>query len=262
MGKYSFITDVMKFSNSSLNTFNACPYGFKLTYIDSEERFGNWFSSYGIFVHLVFEKFFKDELKQEELAKWYEDNYASHVKGSPPMRAEQINANYYDKGLEFFKGFKFDKNLYKVLVIEESFVFEYGNYRFIVKPDLILEENENKKTILFDYKTSKIYKNKKMDLEKLEEYERQLYIYRWGLWASKQIEIDEMKILFIRDNYVHTIIPSIDKQMEINQWVTDTLDIISNENEFKAKPENWFFCSNLCSVASSCSYKLAKSYDL
>jgi len=191
--KYDFVLDNMKYSFSSANSYLGCAGGFKLTYIDAEERIGNCFSDFGNIVHLILEKFFKDELKQDELLDYYVQNFDDAIKNPFPPYPAGMSQNYYLAGYHFFENFKFDKDLYEIVFIEDYINATFNGIYLTVKPDLILKEKSTGDYFLVDYKTAKIKSGKKYK-EQIEEYKRQFLLYSYFLWTEKNIQIKKLKI--------------------------------------------------------------------
>ena len=159
MSDYSFIIDGVRFSYSSVSTFETCPYAFKLTYIDVLPRLNNFFAEYGSFTHECLEKYFNGELELFELSQYYMENYDAFVTSISPVGLE---ARYKEQGQAFFDNFSVDRNDYEILVIEDKIDFTVKDVLFVAKPDLVLRNKKTQKTGLYDYKTSVPFrKNKK-----------------------------------------------------------------------------------------------------
>jgi hypothetical protein len=193
MSEYDFILDNMKWSYSSANSYETCKGGFKLTYIDIEDRINNAFSDYGNLVHETLEKYFKDELKEDELLAYYEDNFDNFVENAFPVYPPGMRENYYKAGVGFFGNFKFDKELYDLIFIEDFINAEYHGIKLSVKPDLIIREKATGDCFLVDYKTAKM-KSGKQYKDQIEEYKRQFLLYVRFLWTERDIEIKKLKI--------------------------------------------------------------------
>ena len=69
MGQNDFILDGMRWSFSSVNTYNTCPQAFRLGYLDALPRVDNAFSDWGTFLHSLMEKYFRGEAEFFELYK-------------------------------------------------------------------------------------------------------------------------------------------------------------------------------------------------
>lgn len=244
----------MKFSYSSVSSFNTCKYGFYLTYIDNEERESNFFAEYGSFCHEILEKYWKRELKQDDLQYYYIENYYKNVVTQPPVFPRGMALNFYNSGLEFFTNIDMNIDDYDVLLLEDKIISEIGGVNLIVKPDLVVRNKKSGKVYLLDYKTSKPMRKEKWDKKKLAEYEKQLQLYAHFITEKTGIKIDKILLLFIRLGKTHTFAISQEKTQEVLDWFVNTVQAIKIENDFIADPSSKFFCSQLCSVRSACPF--------
>jgi hypothetical protein len=252
---YDFILDSLKYSFSSANSYETCKHGFRLTYIEAEERIKNAFSDYGNLIHKTLEKYFTSELEVWDLLDYYINNFGEFVQTDFPPYPAGMRDNYYQSGLEFFDNFEFDKSKYEIIFIEEPIESEYHGIKLIVKPDLILKEIETGKYILIDYKTAKI-KSGKNKIKQLEDYKKQFYLYCQFLWLEKNIKIDEIHIWFIRDKVKEVIVVDPIVAQNTLDWFEDTIHKIKQETEWSPNntKENAYFCSQICSVRSVCKF--------
>jgi hypothetical protein len=255
MSDYGFILDEMKFSFSSLSSFETCPYMFYLTYIQAEERLGNFFSDYGSFIHSILEKYFRGELTTEQLSSYYQENYYLEVVQSPPPYPKGMADNYRNAGQSFFDYFYFDKDKYNILGIEDYVNSKIDVSNIVFKPDLILQDKETKENILVDYKTSNPYTNGKLVKKKFAEYEKQMYIYTYFIRKEQNIKIDKMRIWFVRSDKFEEIIWNEENENKAIEWAREQIKKIMAEKDFVANNRNQFFCQNLCSTSSACKFK-------
>jgi len=255
--EYDFILDNMRFSYSSANSFDTCPHGFFLTYIDAEDRIQNFFSQFGLYVHDILEKWFNNELDLFELPMYYEDHYEENITLSPPPYPKGMAQSYYDDGLNFFENISFDKEKYELISTEDAISYEYNDIKLIIKPDLILKDKESGEMILFDYKTSKLGKNKKKNQEKIDGYLVQFYLYVVFLWIAKDIEINKILVWFVRNQDIMEFAVDPYKAQEAVEWFESTITKIKNETEWKANldKKNDYFCRFICSTFSECQPK-------
>ena len=257
--EYNFILDGIIFSFSSVGSYKTCPYAFKLSYIDHKERKNNFYGEYGSFLHEILQKYFTGELEIWDLSLYYQNNYDTMVKTSPPPYPKNMAQTYYDDGLNFFDNFEFDKNKYEIILIEDSVYTQYNGIKFIAKPDLVLKEKETGKYILFDYKTSKL-KGNKFDAKKLDDYKIQFYFYAWSLYAERNIKIDEITIWFVRDGKMVNVPIDLFEVANVVVGFEEVIKKIKDDTEWKANTDrsNDYFCSFLCGVSPFCSYQLEK----
>ena len=252
---YDFILKNRRWSFSSVNSFQTCRLGFKMSYIDGKEREDNIFGNFGTLCHLVLEKFFLGELEVWDLLDYYKDNFDKFIVSMPPAFPKNMLDIYYQAGLKYFDNFSFDKSNYEVIVVEETIDSEYHGFDLVTKPDLILKELSTGEHHLIDFKTAKLKKSSKDKKKQLANYMNQFNLYSYFFELEKKIHIDKIIIWFIRDNVeiVKEVIPS-NVQNTLN-WFENTIDKAINEEEWNAK-DNGYFCSEICSMRNCCSAKL------
>jgi len=257
MSSYDMVVENMKFSFSSVTNFITCPHQFFLTYIQAEDRSGNWYSDFGSFMHLVLEKYFGNELDIMELAQFYEENYGSNVLSPPPPYPAGIADRYYADGLKFFDDFSFDKEKYEVIHLEDSIETTYNNIKLIVKPDLVLKEKSTGIVYLVDYKTSDPFKYPSPGKKKLAEYRQQMYLYSYFINHTTDIKINKIKLWFVRLNRFEEFDYVEKDAEEVINWFYNGVLNIQVEEEFPPcdTKKNKFFCTQLCSVSQFCQYK-------
>lgn len=253
---FSFILDNMKFSYSSASSYMTCPYGFRLTYIDAEERINNAFSDFGNLVHHTLELYFKGELETWDLSKYYQEHYSEYLQNPFPPYPDGMADNYYSAGLQYFENFDFDKSLYEVISIEDAIHTKYQDINLIIKPDLILKEKSTGEYHLIDYKTAKL-KSGKNKIKQIEEYKKQFYLYCVFLWLERDIKIDKIKIWFIRDGAEEVIDVDPTVAQSTLEWFVDTVNKIKAEEDWNHNntKENNYFCQNICSVRMKCNFR-------
>jgi hypothetical protein len=257
-----------------------------LNYIEDVDKESNFFAEYGLFIHAILEKFFKNELEIFELVGWYEDNYSKYVVTPAPSFPAGMAEQYYDDGKEYFENFDFPKDDYEVLTVEDDFNITFLDNEIIIKPDLVLKHKKSKKNILCDYKTSVLFKlttreknciylsknglkesyifkatDKK---EKLVEYIIQMYLYCLGLRVKHKIQIDEIRLWFIRQDRELIFNFEQTKSDESIDWFQSEINKIKNERlwkpitallEEKELKKATYFCNQICNFRSICQYK-------
>jgi hypothetical protein len=279
----------MQWSFSRANSFENCPYAWALGYIECADKEGNFFSDYGLLIHETLEKFFKSELEVYELAQWYEDHYDEFIKNPCPPFPVGMEEQYRNSGLDFFENFDFPKDDYEVLGIEDSFNIKMGEYDVIIKPDLFLRHKATGKYILYDYKSSVLFREatsrtpkdqtvylskdgvkepytfkSKDKREQLVEYVRQMYIYCHGLKEHYNIDISEIRLWFIRQNRELAFPYKPEKSAEAIEWFLEEIQTIRDEEDFKPitfgldekeLKQKAFWCNYLCGVRGICPYR-------
>lgn len=255
----NFIVDSMRWSFSRLSSFYNCHRSWKEKYINCASKMKNAFASYGSLCHSCLEKFFKGELAVWDLAEEYEKRYSDEVSEPfPPNAYADLGEKYHQQGLEYFENFEFDDNKYEVLGIEEQIEFKILDKDFIGFIDLRLQDKETGEMIIADHKSASIKfckngKPSKQYVEKLKEYERQLYLYSIPFVENGQ-KIDYLMWNFFRDQNIYKIPWKEEDYKEAIQWAEDTLKLIENEKEYEPKFD-YYYCVNLCDVRMDCPYK-------
>ena len=262
LSSFDFIIENIRFSYSSITTFETCPYSFKLTYIDKCPRIDNFYGQYGTLIHETMREYFAKNLDAFELSQYFESNYGRVVQSLPPSYPAGMEDRYKDSGLEFFNNFNFDIENYDVVLNEEKIDFEFENgIQFIAKPDLVLFDKKTGKFILVDYKTSAPFKTDKrngketVDNKKLDGYYKQMYIYTYALRNYKFTPIDEIMLWFTRPDRKEIIGWDEDKEGASIKWLHKLVKKIKSEERFTHDNSNSYFCNNLCSVRESCQYR-------
>lgn len=248
----------MKFSYSSVSSFNTCAYGFYLTYIQYEQRSGNFYSDFGSFLHLILQKYFEGELEIMELASYYEEHYEENVKSDAPPYPAGIADRYYADGLRFFEEFDFNKDNYEVVFVEDIIETTHNDIKLVVKPDLVLKDKKTGEYLLLDYKTSNPFsKDGRPDKKKMADYRKQMYLYAYFINHNRDYKISKIRLWFVRVNKFDEFDYVEEDAGDVVNWFFNGILNIKFEEEFPPcdTVKNKFFCQMLCSVSSSCEYK-------
>lgn len=249
--------NTIKFSYSNVNTFETCPYAWKLTYLDKiTKREPNAFAEFGTFLHEIMEMWFLGKLDIFDVGDYYKENYHSRVVTPFPPYPKGMAENYYDYGIEFLDGLDFDKDNYELVSTEEYIDYNINDLKLVVKPDIILGDKINGGYILMDYKTANPRKqNGKLDQDKIDGYLKQLRLYSFYIEKVKKIKISKLFIWFIRGNeklfYNYLDIDG----NKTNEWFKSVISKIKAEKKFQANPSNKYFCDNLCGARSICEFR-------
>lgn len=257
MSSYDNILNTMKFSYSNVNSFQTCPHGWFLTYIQRAERQQNFYSEYGAFCHDILQKFFDNELEIYEMLPYYKEQYSNNIKSPDPIVfGKNLAPQYYQQGCDFFANFSFDKNLYDIVETESFTLAEVNGILITIKPDMLLKRKDSGKLILLDYKSSNPY-DKKGNLiqSKILDYKKQLNLYANVLWIKKNIVIDEMWLWFFRSQKIEKFSVDPVKISEDMEWFFNLVNNIKNEEDFLPNTNNKFFCNSLCGVSKDCFFK-------
>lgn len=253
MGKYDFILDNMWYSFSRVNSFEDCPYNFELTYIfdNYETQVNNFFAEYGTFCHLILEKYFKYELEIWDLVSFYEKEYYNNITTAPPPFPKGMADNYYQRGLNFFDNFEFDRNEYKVLAIEETIFTKIDKYNVIIKPDLRLQKKDTNEIYIYDYKTSDVNKKKELEKAKL-----QINFYALGVWLYHKQKVKYGVVVGIRDGEFHQFEITNETMQDAKNWFVKSIEQIYKEENFEKGKVQAYFCNNLCGNREICKYRI------
>lgn len=263
MSKYDVITRNIRFSYSSLSSFNTCRFAWKLKYIDRiQPRESNFFAEYGTLVHDTMEQFFSKKLSAFELSQFFKDNYYLKVTTPPPAFSTGIVESYLADAIEFFDNFQLDTDKYDIINVEGRIDGEIEGVLFTGRPDLVLKDKENKDVMLVDYKTAKPFYVTKAGVEqvdhvKMDNYLRQMYIYTYLLKNNEPAFADINKIVlwFTRSNRKYTFDWNEKEEQKAIEWVKKTAQSIWKEESFRADLTNEYFCNNLCDVRMHCPYR-------
>jgi hypothetical protein len=242
-------------SFSRIQSFDQCPYGWKMRYL--EERMGtpNAYAQYGSFVHSILEKYFKGKLNIFELSGYYIENFKEYVtEDFPKHKYVDLAKSYFDKGLEYFNRFD-GLEQYKILGIEEKIKINIDGYNFTGYIDL-LAENEDGGIEVIDHKSRDLKERSgkgkvtKSDME-LDEYLRQLYLYSIAVFEKYEIYPKYLNFNVFRSNVWIREPFDFHKLCDSKRWFIDTIHNIEKETEFKPKPDK-FFCRHLCDFRHEC----------
>lgn len=232
MSQHDFILDGMRWSFSSVNTYDTCPQAFRLGYLDALPRVDNAFSDWGTFMHSLMEKYFRGELEFFELSQAYEDGYADNVKCEfPPNKFCDLSQRYHDAGKNYLDQFDGLFDDCTVLGVEQRVKLSIDGRPFIGVIDLLLESAEG--IIVADHKSKSSFKSKREQAE----YARQLYLYatfvheKYGKWPIKLV------FHMLRDGGKLIEIPFVESDaLAAQKWFTDTIDKIYQDELFTSTP--------------------------
>lgn len=275
----------MTFSYSRIGGFENCKFAWKMNYIDDDRGESNFFAEYGLLVHDVLEKYFKNELDIFELSDYYKKNYDNFIQTSPPPFPANMGDDYYNKGLEFFDNFDFPIDEYEIISVEDTFHIDINGFNVIIKPDLVVKHRSSGKYSLVDYKSSilfkradfgkqlvKMTKGKKIETfvyksndkkESMEKYKKQMFLYCYGIEKYYGIKIDYIRIWFPRQDRTYTFRYDQDKCNETIKWFLGEIDKIKAEKDWKPITDGMtekqlknqkYWCSYICGYTERCPY--------
>lgn len=240
-----------RFSFSKLSAFHTCKYGYKLTYIDHLRGDTNCFSSYGLLIHSLMERFEKGEIDLWNLVDTYEWEFDAAVpEDFPSLKfCKDMRKLYYEQGLDFLKNFAgyTDK---KILEVEKQFDYDIDDWVFNGVIDLVFED-ENGKLVVQDYKSKSAFKSKKEQAE----YARQLYLYSLYVKQKYGRYPDYLRFMMFRKNTVVDIPFNLEQLQEAINWAKDTVKQIRDCWDYTPSCEE-FYSQNLCNHRNYCECKV------
>ena len=222
----------MRWSFSSVNTYNTCPQAFRLGYLDALPRVDNAFSDWGTFMHSIMERYFKHDLEFFELSQVYVDGYAEAVKNKfPPNKFCDLSKRYYDAGKDYLDNFDGLFEDCEIVGVEQKVKLNIDGRPFVGVIDLLLRGPDG--FIVADHKSKSAFKSKREQAE----YARQLYLY--ALYVKEKYGEWPVKLVFhmVRSGGELVEIPFVeDDAMAAKQWFLDTIDAIYADEKFISEP--------------------------
>lgn len=247
MEDYSFILDGMRWSYSSLNTYETCPAAFKMIYLDGYRSGQNAFSEWGSLMHKLLENYYTNQIDLFDLPDAYDNQYDRYVKHEfPPNKFVDLNDTYKRDGRSYLCNFDDPFSTYEIIGVEKKFKTKIDDHDFVGIIDLLLKEKDSDSYVVCDHKSHK-FKNKK----EIEKYLYQLYLY--AKHVKEAYGKFPVKLIFNTLRSEHPVISKFDedKYAEAVNWASSTIKKIYSDQEFKCVPNN-FFCHNLCGVNWFC----------
>ena len=177
-----FIVGTFTWSFSRLESFYQCPYAWRRTYIDGEEKVSNAFAEYGSLCHKLLEDYEKGKIDIFSISSEYDRRFAEEIPSDfPPNKYADLRESYYLKGQRYFEEIDLPLDEMEILGVEEKVTFELGGKPFIGFIDLRYKDKDGN-MIFLDHKSANIRINKnnsvsKSDAEKMKKYEYQQYLY-------------------------------------------------------------------------------------
>ena len=240
-----------RYSFSKLNSFLTCRYGYKYTYIDHLKGESNCFSSYGVEIHSIMERYARGELKLNALPGVYEWEFPSAVPEKFPSFkfCKDMKKLYYEQGLDFLKEFPGYEGS-KILGVEQNFDIDIDDWIFTGIIDLILVD-KNGNLIVQDYKSKSSFKSK----TEMQEYARQLYLYSLFVKQKFGKYPDLLRFLMFRKQKTVDIPFDEAGVEEAVNWARDVVKQIRECWDYFPTCEK-FYGENLCNHRSRCDRKI------
>lgn len=204
---------------SRYNSYKTDPYGYLLKYILKERETKE--SIYGVsggVCHDIIERFYKNELKYEDMIEEYETkllemNLSELKYNRSNSDANEKIADKYEDNIRLF--FKNHIPIVSKVLTEQTAVIKVGKSIFQGYIDFI-HKDELGNFIITDWKTSTRYTGKKIDKEK-----GQLVLYAESL-IQAGIPVDKIKIRwnFLKYCEIEYDLKGIDKETKLNKTKT------------------------------------------
>ena len=213
-----------------------------------------FFSDFGSLIHSLLADFHSGKLTRDQAITRYLMRFPSEVRGRAPN--QEIRASYFNQGLECVKNFSPIAG--QILGVEQFVHFKIDELPFIGFVDLIYEDEDGALCIL-DHKSralkprSKRKKPTKTD-EELDAYLRQLYLYSIPIAAKYGRYPDFLEFNCYRSGERIKECFHLEALEATKKWALDTIQQIREEKEWKPNLDYWV-CSNICGLSSSCEYK-------
>lgn len=249
-------------SYSRTTCFGHCKYEFYLDYvINDDEQYlseGNYYAEVGSFVHEILAKIFQGEIKSEDAAEYFIENYENNIFYKVK---ESTMTKTYDACLEYFLTTDFDWiDNYDILGVELEQHFVIDGYEFVGYIDLLLRDKSDGKIVVLDHKSApypmkKDGEIKKNQLQSFTSYKKQMYLYCNSIYQQYHEFPKEIVWNHFKDGGKFAKIPfKQDEYDETIKWFIDTIKTIEKEEDFEPS-QDFFYCTNLCNFRHSCEYK-------
>lgn len=252
MGDISYrpLIEDMTFSYSRLNSYESCPYCWKLTYLDEKSRSQLFYSSFGGLVHDIIAKYYKGELEKNEMTAEFLTRFLTEVKGIRPSAS--IVEKYINQGVRYFNNFtEFGLN---TIAVEDKVDFKINEIPMTGIIDYIGEKDG--KYYCIDHKSHELkpksgkLKPTKKDLE-LDNYLRQLYLYSTAIKEKYGEFPSELWFNCFRSGILIKEQFDPHKYDEAISWAADLTETIKSDTDFDANYD-YFYCRWICDQAYNC----------
>ena len=262
--KYQEQLDNTRWSYSRIHTYTTCPASFKLIYLDRCRKVNNAFAEFGSLCHSILEDYENGKLLEYEMEDEFEHRWNEYVTCDFPLtwRGDSMGEMYYEKGKLYFSTFEGYPDNWEIIGAEIEADFEIDGRKIIGFIDLLVRDKNDGKLIVVDHKSKAKFKSKKEQAE----YAIQLYLYAKWVFDHYGEYPKELIFNMFREQTMVCIPFSAESYADALHWVTDTINAIYADTEFKDKitinceargielPEHNddFFCKNLCSCRDCC----------
>lgn len=247
-------------SFSKIKTYVNCPKEFDLLYIQKKLKKDNAFSQWGIFLHLILEKYYKNEIELYDLLRFYQSNYQEYITLNFPSN---LDDRYYFDGIEYLENFEGIPENYDVLEVEKKFNYYVNDIKVSGVIDLILRNKLTGTISIMDHKSRSAFKSKK-DIDNALE---QLYIYSRFINQEYRQFPEFLNFNLIRGNQIIQTPFDKTQYIEVMKRFLATVEKIKTDDNIKDKiyisykakgkllskfKKNDFYCNFLCGARNYC----------
>lgn len=261
MGDISYkpVIKDMVWSFSRVSSYEDCPHRWFLRYIKQYKEKDKFYASYGSFMHKLIERYYKGDLKKEDLFSEFLINFSKRVKGERPK--EETVKKYIEQASEYFKNFT--PLPFQPVAIEDKVCFEIDGIPFVGFIDFLGEEDGE--YIIVDNKSRdlKPRSNRQKPTVKdkeLDEMLKQLYLYSEAVYQKYGKHPKELCFncfrtgVLIREPFV------MEHCQNTIKWVKKKIEEIYEDSDFLPN-QNFFSCKYICGVSDECIYDIKSSEE-
>lgn len=249
---YKELIKDMVWSYSRIETYNDCPYRWFLKYISKCKPTPMFYSSYGLFMHKLLERFLSGEITKEEAKMSFLLGFQKEVRGERP--APDTAEKYISQGVEFLQ--KLSPFPLSTIAVEEKAVFNLDGVPMVGVIDYIGEKQGELYVVDHKSRAMRPRSNRKKptgkDIE-LDSMLKQLYIYselvkqRYGRYPTWLCFNCFRNNTFIQEPFTENGF------RETVEWVKKSVHDIENEDDFNPYID-FFSCRYICDVHDDCCY--------
>lgn len=246
----------IRWSFSSLEQYDSCPYAFYLNKIEKcDDRVGNFYAENGSICHEIFADIALGKMSVDDAPGEYEQRFELICN----MAKENIMDSTFEKIITYLCESQGIDDKYEVMFVEEKLEFKVGKYNFIGFVDLVVKNKETGEVIIVDHKSSPYLFKKsggvlKNQMENYNKYKKQMCIYIYALKQIYDVRVDKMAVHHFKDNGKISVIDFDEESVESAvSWAIETIESIEKDQEFNPC-KSFMRCSQLCDFRECCEY--------
>lgn len=256
MGEVSYkpLIDNMIWSFSRLNSFDDCSYRWFLKYIKRYKETDKFYASYGTFIHKILERYYKGELKKDDMLSEFLINFSKEVKGARPK--ETTVQKYIEQGSKYFENFQ--PLPFNMIAVEKEIKFNIDGIPFIGFIDFLGEKDGD--FIIVDNKSKNLkprsnrIKPTRNDIE-LDKMLKQLYLYSVAIYQQYGKYPKELCFNCFRTGVLIRETFDIEAFKRTIKWAKNQIKSISETSDFSSN-QDFFSCRYICGVSDDCIYDI------